>query len=337
VGTLASCVKDTQTDRIHLLGTYHVLAGDAAWTTADETLQPAGTDGGTGPVARLTRAVLDDHVDAAIAEVTVRRLVPGVVEIGPIAGVGRAAVGKKVQKRGRTTGLTLGLVDSVDLSLRLPTPSGARVFRNQIGVAVAPGYSARFGLAGDSGALLVDGEGNAVGLYIGGTPDGTYGVANHIGKVLSALAVRLCKAAPKSKVEKQEKGEAKLEKPEKWEKLEGKWEAKEKPEKGEGKEKPEKWEKREGLEKGAITPEEHTKWEIDTWKLRHGKEPGKEVEGKVGFDFPPLPPPPEPRLDQLEREVARLRHFIDTSLRPNLEKAALLDEPDLPKKGGDDD
>jgi hypothetical protein len=99
-----------------------------------------------------------------------------------------------VRKRGRTTGLTHGTVDDVALSVNIDYCNGLGTvtLTNQIGIAVDTSQSTQFGNGGDSGSVVVDNTRRVVGLYFAGTEDGTYGVANPIQAVMSALNVSIC-------------------------------------------------------------------------------------------------------------------------------------------------
>jgi hypothetical protein len=332
-GTFGGCVVDNGTDEILFLSSFHSMTIGPAWQPGDGVAQPSRVDGGicaADTAGQLKRAKLTDEVDCAVAVPPGRRVVNRIVDIGPVTGAVRAVIGLPVRKRGRTTALTFGVVDSVYLTVRVHSgsPSGPLLFRNQIGIVVDPGRSSRFGLPGDSGALVVDESARAVGLYVAGTPDGTFAVANHIEAVLTALDVRLCLAPAKSGPKEKAEVKDKPEKPEKWEgKPEGKGEAK--PEV-----KPEKWEakpeKPEPGESKGWTPKDHTDWEIWRWKQINNKEPGKETEVKVG-DLPGLPKSPggEDPLGEVKEEIARLRHFIERNLRPDLTGGALKWEADV--------
>jgi hypothetical protein len=100
-----------------------------------------------------------------------------------------------VRKRGRTSGLTFGTVDTVDLTITLDYGDGIgnRTLSRQVGVRPDVTRSSRFGGPGDSGSVLVDGANRVVGLYFAGDDTSGYGIANPIGPVLSALGVDLCR------------------------------------------------------------------------------------------------------------------------------------------------
>jgi hypothetical protein len=96
-------------------------------------------------------------------------------------------------------------VDSISLSVRVPYGDGIgdRVLTNQIGITVDATQDPQFGNKGDSGSVVVQDPGafggvygvDVVGLYFAGSTDGTFGAANPIQSVLTALNVSLCRGS----------------------------------------------------------------------------------------------------------------------------------------------
>ncbi len=197
VGTLGAIVHDNATGAEMLLSNFHVMCVNDAWSVGDTMAQPSRVDGGGCPadvVGSLQRAVLGGQVDCAVASHTARGVACSIVDIGDVAGTAAAAIGMPVRKRGRTTGLTYGVVDLIDLTVNIDYCDGLGTVTliNQIGIEVDSTQSPQFGNGGDSGSVVVDGSQNVVGLYFAGTPDGQFGAANPIDAVLSALNVSLC-------------------------------------------------------------------------------------------------------------------------------------------------
>ena len=96
------------------------------------------------------------------------------------------AIGLRVQKCGRTTGLTKGRIYAVNATVNVSYGSRVARFVNQI--IITPGS---FSAGGDSGSLIVvDSSGSdgrkAVGLLFAGSPSIT--IANPIGLVLSGFS-----------------------------------------------------------------------------------------------------------------------------------------------------
>ena len=208
VGTLGCLVKDRDTDEVLILSNYHVLA--EKWAEGDNLCQPSRVDSGTCPantIGSLLRSTLSEHVDGAVARITSRGQECNITEIGEVKGKTTATVGMAVRKRGRTTGLTYGKVESTDLSVNVPYDDGVHTLKNQISITVDTSQSTQFGNGGDSGSVVVDDNGKVIGLYFAGTEDGSFGVANPIDYVLNELNIKLC-VKPEMKSIFDEKGNA---------------------------------------------------------------------------------------------------------------------------------
>jgi hypothetical protein len=208
-GTLACFCRSTRAgddpDAVYVLSNNHVYADVNRAALGDALLQPGPLDGGLpgDVIADLARFVplvlggtLPNQVDAAIGRL--RPDVPftdTVCSIGPITGTDRAVEDMAVRKHGRTTGYTEGVVTDENLDAVVGmdhnNPSIVALFHGQMRLERTSPYPA-FGLGGDSGSLVFGRDSsNAVGLYFAGPPSGTYGLANHIEDVLSALEIRL--------------------------------------------------------------------------------------------------------------------------------------------------
>ncbi len=196
-GTLGFFGRDRH-GRTVLVTNSHVVSCRSS-SARGVVLQPGMLDGGepgrdavatvTGMV-RVRRAPVRNRVDAAAAALRDDQpFEPGAVPgIGPIRGVATSPA-SRVVKLGRTTGVTRGRVTAFELdNLHVEYDFGDAVFDGQIEVA---GEMA-FGRAGDSGALVLNEDGLAVGLVfacIGGRTPRTY--ANPIREVLGVLGVEL--------------------------------------------------------------------------------------------------------------------------------------------------
>jgi len=203
-GTLGAVVRDNATGNPMLLSNFHVMCVDDAWSVGDTMTQPSRVDTGTCPggvVGSLQRAVLGGQVDAAVSSHSARGTACEIVDIGAIDGTAAATLGMAVRKRGRTTGLTYGTVDSISLTVTVDYGDGLGnvTLTNQIGIDVDSAQSTQFGNKGDSGSVVVDGSRRVVGLYFAGSEDGSFGVANPIAAVLSALDVTMCQPTLKIK------------------------------------------------------------------------------------------------------------------------------------------
>lgn len=227
VGTLGALVND-RCGHVMGLTNFHVACVDDAWSVGDAMVHPARVDGGRPRVdvfGTLARAALSGSVDGAVVQLAAGKAYEAtIVGVGPVRGSATAELGTSVRKYGRSTGLTGGLIVSVDATLALDYGDGIgrRVLRDQIRVQGGSLHSAGhqlfnghrpaggshhwfggsgrsggtpFGDHGDSGAAVVDCRNQVVGLYIGGTTTGEYAFANKIKAVLDALDVELCLTA----------------------------------------------------------------------------------------------------------------------------------------------
>lgn len=199
-GTVGLPVMDKITGKIMLLSNYHVMCIDKSWSVGDVITQPSRIDQATIPnsvVALLQRGVLGDKVDCAVAEVIRRPTECGIVDIGNVSGkTNLPSLGQTVRKRGRTTGLTFGIVDTLDLTIivNYGPDVGDVTLTSQIGVRPDTTQNSKFSDAGDSGSVVVNDTADVVGLHFAGNSDEGYGVSNPIDAVLEALNVTICTA-----------------------------------------------------------------------------------------------------------------------------------------------
>jgi len=150
-------------------------------------------DGGRYPgdmIARLSKFVPIrfggplNYVDAAIAEGDFHDLNREIFWIGYPKGVRYLRqVGDMVQKTGRTTNFTTGRVTSINATVNVNYGGGrvARMARQIVTTAMSAG--------GDSGSLLCDMNGYAVGLLFAGSSSVT--IHNHIMYVQNLLGIRV--------------------------------------------------------------------------------------------------------------------------------------------------
>lgn len=197
-GTMATAVFDRTAfpgipQKYFILSNNHVLANSNAARLGDPILQPGRVDGGRYPadmVARLTRFVPIkfggplNYVDAAIAEGEFHDFNREIFWIGYPKGVRfLRQVGDYVQKTGRTTNYTTGRVTSINATVNVNYGGGrvARMARQIVTTAMSAG--------GDSGSLLLDMDGYAVGLLFAGSSSVT--IHNHIMFVQNLLNIRV--------------------------------------------------------------------------------------------------------------------------------------------------
>ncbi len=134
---------------------------------------------------QAVRAMAEDNlVDAAIA----RPLNPDdvtndILNIGTIRGTGEGQLGLAIKKSGRTTGLTSGVIEQIDVTVNVQYGAGqvARFSDQLMAGAMSQG--------GDSGSAVLDDDNRIVGLLFAGSDQST--IINRIQHVFSALGVSL--------------------------------------------------------------------------------------------------------------------------------------------------
>ena len=224
-GTLGALMVDSS-GKHYVLSNSHVFAGDVedggnlvtatsgGYATGDNIIQPGLADIGCLPgySEGTTANTIGDlasassiwptglyNVDAAVAEVRLdassNPLVKAeILEIGFVSSTvrpdGPDLVGLKVQKSGRTTGLSKSTIDGVNATINVgysKEVAGTSFTKQFTGQIVVRNRGKKFLDSGDSGSLLVendnDGDIKAVGLLFAG--GNTIGVANPIEDVLT--------------------------------------------------------------------------------------------------------------------------------------------------------
>lgn len=191
---------------VHILSNNHVLANENASRLGDAIVQPGSLDGGKAPrdtVALLSARKLISFKKPNRCDGALARLVEGTkytgnrfLGIGLLKGIKEAEPGMKVLKVGRTTGLTHGKINDIEVDQRYVSfGKGDARFDGIISVESAK-KGQPFCDGGDSGSLIISEHGYAVGLLFAGTDFGgafdqglTY--ANRIQDVLKILKAEL--------------------------------------------------------------------------------------------------------------------------------------------------
>jgi hypothetical protein len=207
-GTLGMVVKKKGIR--HILSNNHVLANTNEAEIGDQTWQPGRADGGkpadtiglladfvrirfTGEVncpivnfvARLFKLNITSQpinkVDCAISKPVDDEYVSDeILEIGKPTGFGKAKIGDKVKKSGRTTALTQGQVIATDGVSNVNYGSKIAVFEDQIvTTAISEG--------GDSGSAVLNEANKVFGLLFAGSSSLT--LINNITNVIDALGL----------------------------------------------------------------------------------------------------------------------------------------------------
>jgi len=167
-------------------------------------VQPSRTDGGRTPQdycakeERTVRVVPRGHgvnrVDASIALVQPGRLISqNIFQLGSVRGTSYATLGDRVQKCGRTTGVTSGVIDGIAHRDSIPYPGLSAEFVDQILIRPDP-FTSLLSQPGDSGSMWLDKGMRVIGLlFAGGTWDS---LANPVSEVQSSLGVIIPTGTP---------------------------------------------------------------------------------------------------------------------------------------------
>ncbi len=195
-GTIGCRVTDG-TD-VYALSNNHVYANQNAASRGDAVIQPGTFDGGTSSAddigtlfdfVDIDFSGGDNTIDAAIALSSIDDLDNATPSDGyetPSSTTAAAVLRQRVQKYGRTTGLTKGRVSEINANVWVGYGDGkSALFRGQI-IISGGGFSA----GGDSGSLVVtQGGKNPIGLLFAGGQGRT--IANPIDDVLAAFGVTI--------------------------------------------------------------------------------------------------------------------------------------------------
>ena len=201
-GTLGCLVKKGKNH--YILSNNHVLADSNAAEPGDRVLQPGPADGGMPPDDEI--ATLEpyqeidftggpNHIDAAIALVgdcNQTIVLPEIMRIGrPRTTPRDAALNQTVQKHGRTTEHTVGVVVDISADVRVNFRNrGIAQFDDQI--VVKSNNPNPFSRGGDSGSLIVDdGTCEPVGLLFASSRQAALTIANPIDLVLQRYGVTI--------------------------------------------------------------------------------------------------------------------------------------------------
>jgi hypothetical protein len=127
-----------------------------------------------------------NQVDAALALPLDPAMVhPSIIEIGIPTGVAEPSLGARVQKSGRTTGLTEGTIRQLDVTADVIYGNQKLRFINQV-------ITSPLSRPGDSGSAMLDGQNRVVGLMFGGSDYVT--LFTPIAYVMAALNIEVVTA-----------------------------------------------------------------------------------------------------------------------------------------------
>jgi len=130
----------------------------------------------------INQQPLENLVDAAIARpLNPEEVSDKILQIGTIQGTAAGELGMAIKKSGRTTGLTNGVIEQVDVSVNVQYGQGqVAMFTDQL-------MAGAMSQGGDSGSAVLDENNRLVGLLFAGSDTTT--VINRIENVFSGLGV----------------------------------------------------------------------------------------------------------------------------------------------------
>ena len=199
VGTFGCLVRKKDDDEtLYILSNSHVLADEGTGAVGDRVIQPGKYDGGAAPgdvIAELSQWIpfqftstgYPNTVDAAIAKVKNKASVTSAIRlIGvPTGASNRVRRGMRVQKTGRTTDYTQGIIQDINyrmaLNYKKPGGGSGRVGLQDLVLCT------RFTDGGDSGSAVLDMNKRIVGLHFAGSPSSS--IFNKINNVLTQLDI----------------------------------------------------------------------------------------------------------------------------------------------------
>jgi endonuclease G, mitochondrial len=193
-GTLGGLVFDRHTGAEMILSNWHVLVGEWFARRGQPIWQPGRGDGGTAvdAVATLTRDAMSVNLDAAVATLNgSRSLLNEQYELEMASGARRPELGMVVVKSGRRTGITYGVVTTLDGVTRIRLGGVERIVRGFFMIEPRQPLDV-VSAAGDSGSFWLDNNNrHVVGLHFAGSSYPHRGLALDMPLVLDALQVDL--------------------------------------------------------------------------------------------------------------------------------------------------
>ncbi len=136
----------------------------------------------TTRINRVEDSAVNNLVDCAIAEpINPNDVINEIMEIGKPAGVAEAELGMAIKKSGRTTGLTTGSIEQIDVTVKV------NYGENKTAVFVDQLMAGNMSAGGDSGSAVLNEQNQIVGLLFAGSNTST--IINRIQNVFTALNV----------------------------------------------------------------------------------------------------------------------------------------------------
>lgn len=203
-GTLGAIVYDNKSYQPYVLSNWHVLC-DAAGKIGDTIVQPGPYDDNRvdmNACGKLVRSYLGMAGDCAVSSIENRSFDLSIFELNKsVNAIARVDLGNKVVKSGRTTGVTYGIINQVDMTIKMNYTgvpetqliSGFEIVPNP----AKPAKDGEISKGGDSGSLWLIDDANlkiATGLHFAGESEGAeneFALSCYIDKVLDKLEVHI--------------------------------------------------------------------------------------------------------------------------------------------------
>jgi len=196
-GTLG-CICDVTGDPNTVIGltNYHVIYKPPATDANEEVGQPNGQSSSSDSCDDIIGTVLDAEYDVDV-DIALIKLRPGtrylaeIEEAGVVVGIGGLpGLNEQVTKRGKTSGLTGGIVDDVGTDGDLLNADGTvkRHYEDAIQIEANPDPAnpgpTNFALRGDSGAAYLNAQGRVIGIHFASVPDSGISWGMPIGAII---------------------------------------------------------------------------------------------------------------------------------------------------------
>jgi len=160
---------------------------DVAKSAAEFLNALASLTGSQHRLQAVQKTAGENLLDAALAQIDAPDIViPPILGVGIPIGVGEPQLLQNVQKAGRTTGLTQGIVEQINVTVNVDYNGQQAVFTDQL-------IAGPMSQPGDSGSAILDQNRNVVGLLFAGSNRAT--IFTPIQRVLDHFGVTVITGA----------------------------------------------------------------------------------------------------------------------------------------------
>jgi len=200
LGAFVRSARASDPNGVLVLSNSHVLAPDSGRVQGTEVVQPAADDEGPETVGAVLRATRLTRTVPITADGAIAQLNEGVAfenticTVGDVAGTLDPAAKMKVEKHGRTSGHSTGIIAAIGITAQVNDPEHdvELTFLDLFRVEQIGAHDPPVGKLGDSGSLVVDAASRkAVGLLNAADDLGSFYFAQPIATVLKDLEITL--------------------------------------------------------------------------------------------------------------------------------------------------